>query len=319
MGIINSRIFKSACCESGKLSSLLNLVIYNSEQMMNKYFLTILIFFCIANFCCDSVHVFDAPATVQEQKPTNENQDTMLLVKITGGLYNLNTTLTIRNDGIAKVEGYDKYQEKRSLFKQEELSSIQSTFKKNNFMTLEPQKNGEIDLGANSVRYEITFNDGQSQKTIPTNSSALDNSMQPFIEEIYRITDIIINDGLSFELSVDKTVVQIGESLMMTFTVTNTKTQPIDFKLNSTQTHDIYIKKLDFTSADTNLWNWANTRAFENINNYRTLGGETTTSFVYTWNCQDNKGTRLQGQYSVSAELLSWPGGITKPIIISVE
>jgi hypothetical protein len=292
---------------------------FYSEQMMNKYFLTVFIFFCISNFYCDSVHVFDAPATVQEQKPTSENQDTMLLVKISGGLYNLNTTLTIRNDGIAKVEGYDKYQEKRSLFKQEELSRIQSTFKRNNFMTLEPQKNEEIDLGANSVRYEITFNDGQSQKTIPANSSALYNSMQPFIEEIYRITDLIINDGLSFELSVDKTVVSIGESLTMTFSVTNTKTQPIDFKLNSTQTHDIYIKKLDLTSADTNVWNWANTQAFENINNYRTLGGEATTSFVYTWNCQDNKGTHLQGQYSVSAELLSWPGGITKPIIISVE
>lgn len=286
---------------------------------MKKYFLQISLLCCITFFCCDSVNVFDAQAPVLEPHSNTKDENILCRARITGGLNNIDETVTVQNDGAAKVEGHDKYLEKRSLFKEEELSRIRSTFKKNNFMSLESQKETETNWGVNSVRYEITFNDGLYQKTIPANSNALDNSMQPFIEEIYRITNLIIHDGLSFEFTVDKSVVPTGENVTMTFSITNTGTQPIDLLLHSTQTHDIYLKRLEFTATDANVWNWANTRAFENTNNYRTLGGEAISSFVYVWNCRDNQGTRLQGHFSLCAELLSWPGGITKPIVISVE
>jgi hypothetical protein len=152
-----------------------------------------------------------------------------------------------------------------------------------------------------------------------TSSYTLDDRTEPFIKEIYRIIELVANDGLTFNLSVDKTHVLPNESLSITFKVTNTNVDPMNFNLKSTQTHDIYIKNTSKENTNEAVWNWANQQTFKDTQNNRALPGNSSSELSYVWNCLDNQGNRVSGQFAISAELLSWPGGITKDIIVTVD
>jgi hypothetical protein len=256
----------------------------------------------------------DKPLTASGHSP---NQDEILLVEVSGGFAGVKQTLRIFPDGYALVEGYPPYQEKRSQLSAEEMEGLKSTFFTNDFLSL---KSKYFDTKvADAFYYEIRYDDGLSNNTVNTNNFNAPDNLNRVVEEIHRLIDRVVNDGLAFDLTTDKQVLKKGESVAMTLTLTNTSSKTLTLVFNDAQIYDFVIKKRAAADQDSLVWNWAHDRLFAQALASLTLNPKEKHAYTQAWSGQDNHGNPVHGTVLLNAELVSTPGGSTRQVEITVE
>ncbi len=89
--------------------------------------------------------------------------------------------------------------------------------------------------------------------------------------------------GLDFAVCTEKDRYELGESIDITFTVTNIDGQPRTFSFNTSQRYDISVFK-----ATELQWNWANQLFFTPTQGTETLGPGESFQFAQTWDQSTN-------------------------------
>ncbi|MBN1998084.1 hypothetical protein JW935_11060 [candidate division KSB1 bacterium] len=276
----------------------------------------IFIIILIAGLACHKANVFEPSQTDSGKTYIVSNEDTVIAVKIydpNSGIKNL----FVEKDGRAVVNNFDSFLEKRTFLTDNEIEKIVRTFNDNNYQTFDdPPRRENLDI---FPHYDIYFSDGQYKKTTSIIQAPTLESNNPFITEINRISELILNDGLSIELFTSDTVLSKQAGLCITLVVKNINSSPMDFLFESETTHDIFISTQYPDGNNFIIWNLAHNRSNNLVTNARTLAGGSSSSISVIWDGKDNDGQKVTGHFYLYAEVLSWPGGTTLPTLISVE
>ncbi len=122
-------------------------------------------------------------------------------------------------------------------------------------------------------------------------------------------------DGLDLAVCTEKDRYQLGESIDITFTVTNIGSQPRTFSFSTSQRYDISVFK------DTELqWNWAHQRFFSPSSGSDTLDPGESFRFTETWDQSTNPPMVPTvvglGDYRIVGTLTSTPTLLLSPALV---
>ncbi|NIA30774.1 MAG: hypothetical protein GWP06_12790 [Actinobacteria bacterium] len=128
-----------------------------------------------------------------------------------------------------------------------------------------------------------------------------------------------MNDGIKFELKLDKTQLAENDSVQITLTMSNTTDRPIELTFSSSQLFDIIVYDKPGGDQRKILWNWAHNLGFLMVITKHTLTPDEPLSETLVWHGQDNEGKRLHGTFYITGRVMSFQGGETQPVQIKVE
>ena len=263
---------------------------------------------------CERVKVFEPEG---EEPTNNESTVEILNVNITGGFAGVNQELRIYADGQAVLENALTYREKRTILAEQEVKEIIRRFAENDFFHLESSY-GERDV-VDAFYYEISFSNGYNSHRVVTNGFDIPENLKRLLDEINRLVDRVLNDGIELELKLDRDRMAVGDTLNITFSIRNTTDHPIELTFPSSQIADIIIAR-DYEMTQENIvWNWAHDFAFLTVITQHTLMPNEPYAITVSWDGKDNDGTPVHGTFYVSGVLESFRGGQTKPVPIVVE
>ncbi len=279
-----------------------------------KRFLTIFLLSCI--LACHRANVFEPEKGTGTGKTwNNTGSDTVIAADIyfpgSG-----EKKLYVKANGKAVIKNFGAFYEKRTVLTDKEIEQIIQTFNGNDYQAVDspPVRNTE-GIGP---KYNIYFSDGRYENTASF-LPELSSDKNPFIAEIERVSERILNDGFSLELLLSDTLISKSKALSITLVVKNTNTDPIDFLFMSEITHDVVITDQFPNTSERIIWNLAQNQKNSPAVNYRTLAGGSSTTVSVVWDGKSNNGRKVTGDFYIYARVPSWPGGTTLPIIISVE
>ena len=263
---------------------------------------------------CDTINIFDSNSNHDKNifQPTDDQE--FLTVNISGGFAGVKESIHIFADGQAILK--TRYTEKRALFSQKETNDIAAAFIANHFFTLNSEY---IKRVMDAFFYDIYFTDGQRKNRVQTDAFDVPANLAVIIEEIQQIKERILNDGIKFELMLDKTQLAENDSVEITLTTTNTTNKPIELTFPSSQLFDIVV--YDNLRADQRkiVWNWAHNLGFLMVITKHTLMPDEPLSETLLWRGQDNDGKRVHGTFYVTGKFMSSRGGETRAVRIQVD
>ena len=277
--------------------------------------ISFLIFISSAIFVsCDTINIFDSNSNHNKNifQPTDDQE--FLTVNISGGFAGIKESIHIFANGQAILK--TQYAEKRTILLQKETNDIAAVFIANHFFTLKPKY---IKGVADAFFYDIYFTDGKNENTVRTDAFDTPANLAVIIEEILQIKERILNDGIKFELKLDKTHLAENDSVQITLTMTNTTNKPIELTFPSSQLFDIIVYDKPWADQRRIVWNWAHNLGFLMVVTKHTLAPDDPLSETMVWRGQDNEGARVHGTFYVSGKFMSSRGGETQAVRINVE
>ncbi len=284
-----------------KLTRLISLLIFISSPIF---------------ISCDTINIFDSNSNHDKNifQPTDDQE--FLTVNISGGFAGVKESIHIFADGQAILK--TRYAEKRTLFSQKETNDIAAAFIANQFFSLKPKYiKGVMD----AFFYDIDFTDGQRKNRVQTDAFDIPANLAVIIEEIQQIKERILEDGIKFELKLDKTHLAENDSVQITLTVTNTTEtdKPIELTFSSSQLFDIIVYDKPWVDQRNIVWNWAHNLGFLMVVTKHALAPDEPLSETLVWRGQDNEGKRVHGTFYVSGKFMSSRGGETRAVRIQVD
>ena len=263
---------------------------------------------------CDTINIFDSNSNHDKNifQPTDDQE--FLTVNISGGFAGVKESIHIFADGQAILK--TRYTEKRTLFSQKETNDIAAAFIANHFFTLNSEY---IKRVMDAFFYDIYFTDGQRKNRVQTDAFDVPANLAVIIEEIQQIKERILNDGIKFELTLDKTQLAENDSVEITLTTTNTTNKPIELTFPSSQLFDIVV--YDNLRADQRkiVWNWAHNLGFLMVVTKHALVPDEPLSETLLWRGKDNEGKRVHGTFYITGKFMSSRGGETRAVRIQVD
>ncbi|NOY58849.1 MAG: hypothetical protein GXO75_07930 [Calditrichaeota bacterium] len=277
--------------------------------------ISFLIFISSAIFIsCDTINIFDSNSNHDKNifQPTDDQE--FLTVNISGGFAGVKESIHIFADGQAILK--TQYAEKRTLLSQKEINNIAAAFIANHFFTLKPKYiKGVMD----AFFYDIYFTDGQRENRVRTDAFNSPANLGILIEEIQQIKERILNDGIKFELTLDKTQLAENDSVQITLTMSNTTDRPIELTFSSSQLFDIIVYDKPGSNQRNIVWNWAHNLGFLMVITKHTLASDEPLSETLVWRGQDNEGKRVHGTFYITGKFMSPRGGETQAVQIKVD
>lgn len=277
-----------------------------------KVYITVIIIGSVLGlFACDSIDIFDS--NQEEQVNALPPDREFLRVHKTGGFAGVDEMLSIYGNGQAVLQQSFGYAEKRTVLSPPEVYRIQQSFSRNHFMQLQdsyfdPQVK-------DAFNYEIYYFDGKKEKTVTTNGFSIPSDLENVLSEIQRIEQVILKDGLEFVLVVERTKLSAQEPVSLLLKVTNTSEKTIILKCNSAQSYDFLATSNTKRFTDAVVWQWSATRVFAQVLTQFALAPNETRTFSAVWSGAD----RPTGTLFFYGKLLSWPGGVTRPVMIEIN
>lgn len=103
-------------------------------------------------------------------------------------------------------------------------------------------------------------------------------------------------------VTTDKAVYRRGQSVRVTFRITNPTGKAVTYNFATSQKYDITVQN----SAGVVLWDWAQGRMFSQNLTAVTINSHSSQVFLALWNEHDQKGRSVpSGAYTITAKLLS--------------
>lgn len=287
---------------------------------MKKYSFILLIaaFFC----SCNNTNLFSPNNDEKvQQNLDGPSGQTIIEMQITGGLAGVNQELLI--DANRFVQFNDRRfpsGQIETVLTTEELNRLLKVFVEKDFVHLKPQY---IDPNvADAFNYRVIYRYSGANKQVDTDYFGAPAELRVIVEQLLNLTKPL--GGLTLEFKTSAEQLRHGEKLALTLTVANRSAAPITLAYSSGQRYDFFAAAVGNSatyriSAQSQLWNWANDKAFIAVLMDETLQSGESRKFTAEWDGRNNRGELLEGEFALGARLVSQPGGYsaTQRIVIT--
>jgi hypothetical protein len=272
---------------------------------------------------CGSVRIFepiDNIATVTEMNtPTADPRIVQVQISGDPGIPGWRE-FTVHESGLAIVRGHKEYVEKRGQLSVQDMQQLSSLFSQNGFLQLPNQIYDKSNAAA--AMYNIFYNSGKDTNTVNTNNAQMNPGLNRVVETLAVLANQVLFDGLTLELTVDRTTLRKGETLTAQLVVRNEKAETISWNFSASQLYRFTIR---FPYALTTEGGVA-ASASRSIGQERppaiSVGiirpGETQ-RYSLIWDGRNEQGQYAPGTVFMQAEWLASPGGITAAKAVTVE
>lgn len=274
---------------------------------MRLSFLFILSALCL--FACDFPGILNGSDPARQ--PTgdeNATADTLLYVRITGGVAGVNQSLIVRESGLTSfTDSFRGNAEWRVKLTSDEISELKALMLTNGFLLLEESPYVDPQV-ADAFFYDIRFFSGEASHLVRTDDFGAPEKLSKIVEGIRDLVKSITQNGLRLELTLSAAEIEQGESLEFTLLVTNQSFDPITLKFDSGQIFDFSALR---QGADALVWNWAHDQVFTQQLREIELDAGESRSYMVEWDGRDNDGEPVSGDLVIVGKLVSLPGGAT--------
>ncbi len=247
------------------------------------------------------------------------SSDEILRVRVTGGIAGVEQLLHVEEDGRAEFSDrtFTRTQATRQL-QQSEVDDLTTLMSSNRFFEL---GDSYIDPNtADAFLYEITFRSGDESKTVTTDEIAAPSNLKGIVAGLNALIEKIKNNGLELTLALDRNQSGREDSTAMTLTVRNVLSRQLTLRFRDGQIFDFSAAQtVPQSNEEKIVWNWAHDRAFTQALWDMVLEPGQTEAYQVVWNGKSNDGQVLSGEFRIRAELVSLPGGATRPETLTIS
>ncbi len=277
----------------------------------------------VSFIACDQPRLFEAKETEQ---PTNQsplkgsNGDPVISLSITGGFAGVNKLLVIDSNGFVSFTDFTAGNTRYTDFlTAAEYADLLAKFVAADFFHL--NENYITDGAADLFVFEITFTQNDVSKRVVTDHLTSPESLQAIVEALDRIITEMVENNLQLILTADRDSFRSGETVKLTFTVTNLSDRTMTLNFNDGQVYDFYAIPASNASVrvPAREWNWAHGLAFTQATQTINLAAGQHAIHEIEWNGRDNSGQQLLGSVLVGADLVSVPGGSARLVPLQIE
>jgi len=289
-----------------------------------KVYLTAILFLSFASFiACDQPRLFDAKETTQskDQSPLKgSNGDPVINLSITGGFAGVNKSLVIDSNGFVSftdfVAGNTRYTDYLTAT---EYAGLLAKFVAADFFHLNDDY--LTPNAADLFFYDLTFTQNGVNKRVVTDHLTAPESLQAIVEALDRIIREMVENNLQLILTADRDSFRSGETVKLTFAVTNLSDRTTTLNFSDGQVFDFYAIPASNAAARAPVreWNWAHGLAFTQATQTISLAAGQQAVYEIEWNGRANNGQQLLGSVLVGADLVSVPGGSARLLPLHIE
>jgi len=289
-----------------------------------KVYLTAILFLSFASFiACDQPRLFDAKETAQ---PTNQsplkgsNGDPVINLGITGGFAGVNKLLVIDSNGFVSFTDFTAGNTRYTDFLTAvEYADLIAKFVAADFFHLNDSY--MTDGAADLFFYDLAFTQNGISKRVVTDHLTAPESLQAIVEALDRIIKEMVENNLQLILTADRDSFKSGETVKLTFAVTNLSDRTMTLNFSDGQVFDFYAIPASNAAAraPTREWNWAHGLAFTQATQTITFAAGQGFTQEIEWNGRANNGQQLLGSVLVGADLVSVPGGSSRLLPLHIQ
>ena len=272
---------------------------------------------------CDQPRLFESKATTDEKNQSplkGSNGDAVITMSISGGIAGVNRLLTIDSNGFVSYVDFQYDGESfTDYLTASEYADLLAKFYAADFFHL--NENYITEGAADLFFYDLTFKSNGASHRVVTDHLTSPESLQEIIEALDRIINDVSSNNLQLSLTASRDSFKIGETVKLTFGVSNLSGSPLTLNFSDGQTFDFFAASFASFNARAphKVWNWAHDKFFTQALQFITLSAGERLSYEIEWDGRDNAGQVLLGDVLVGAQLVSVPGGSTRLLKLNIQ
>jgi len=237
---------------------------------------------------------------------------TIVEMQITGGFAGVEQQLLVdANRFVQFIDRRGQSGQIETVLTTEELNRLITVFVEKDFVHMKPQY---IDPNvADAFNYRLIYRYGGANKQVETDYFGAPAELRAIVDHLLNLTKPL--GGLALEFKTSAEQLKHGEKITLTLTATNRSAAPILLAFNSGQKYDFFAAPpaaaglINRVSAQSQVWNWANDKAFILVLSNETLQPGESRTYTAEWDGRNNKGELLEGEFAVGSRLVAQPGG----------